>query len=314
MTEYLIKRLIALLPVLMIVGLAGFLLINLIPGDPVAVMLGHDATQEEIENLRHEMGLDLPVFTRLLRWYAKLFQGDLGYSIFLHRPVLQAIKERLEPTILLTFMSLIISGTLGISMGILAAIRRNTRIDQFIMTLSVLGMSIPSFWLALIFIQIFAVYLGVLPVAGYTPLSDGPWLTFKSLLLPALTLGFIQSTFIARMTRSSMLEVLNQDYIRTAKAKGLTLRKVIFVHALRNAFIPIATVLGLALGSLMAGAIVVETVFALPGVGQMVLASIARRDYPMVQGILLFIASIYVIINFLVDLFYVILDPRVKYV
>lgn len=314
MTAYLIKRLIALLPVLLIVGFSGFLLINLIPGDPVAVMLGHDATQEDIDRLRHEMGLDLPLLTRLIRWYSKLFRGDLGYSIFLHRPVLQAIKERLEPTLLLTVMSLLISGTLGISMGITAAVKRNTRIDQLVMSLSVLGMSIPSFWLALIYIQVFAVYLGVLPVAGYAPLSEGIWLTVKSLFLPALTLGFIQSTFIARMTRSSMLEVLNQDYIRTAKAKGLPQRKVIYVHALRNAFIPIATVLGLALGSLMAGAIVVETVFALPGVGQMVLASIARRDYPMVQGILLFIASVYVFVNFLVDLFYVALDPRVKYV
>ncbi|MBT9144370.1 MAG: Glutathione transport system permease protein GsiC [candidate division WS2 bacterium] len=314
MTEYLIKRLIALLPVLLIVGLSGFLLINLIPGDPVAVMLGPEATQEDVDRLRHEMGLDLPLFTQLIRWYSRLFRGDLGYSIFLHRPVLQAIRERLEPTLLLTFMSLLISTTLGISMGILAAVRRNTRIDQLVMSLSVLGMSIPSFWLALIFIQVFAVHIEILPVAGYTPISEGIWQTIRSLFLPALTLGFIQSTFIARMTRSSMLEVLSQDYIRTAKAKGLTQRKVIYVHALRNAFIPIATVLGLVLGSLMSGAVVVETVFALPGVGQAVLASIARRDYPMVQGILLFIAFIYVFVNFLVDILYVALDPRVKYV
>lgn len=314
MTEYLIKRLIALLPVLMIVGLSGFLLINLIPGDPVAVMLGPEATLEDINYLRHELGFDLPLPTRLIKWYSRLFRGDLGYSIFLHRPVLQAIIERLEPTLLLTFMALLISGTLGITMGITAAVNRNTLIDQLVMSLSVLGMSIPSFWLALIFMQVFAVYLRVLPVAGYTPISEGLLQTVRSLFLPALTLGFIQSTFIARMTRSSMLEVLSQDYIRTAKAKGLPQRKVIYVHALRNAFIPIATVLGLALGSLMAGAIVVETVFALPGVGQMVLASIARRDYPMVQGILLFIATIYVFINFLVDIFYVALDPRVKYV
>ncbi|MBT9165293.1 MAG: Glutathione transport system permease protein GsiC [candidate division WS2 bacterium] len=314
MTEYLIKRLIALIPVLLIVGFSGFLLIHLIPGCPVAVMLGPEATQEDIDKLRHEMGLDLPLLTRLIRWYSRLFRGDLGYSIFLHRPVLQAIIERLEPTLLLTFMALLISGTLGITMGITAAVNRNTLIDQLVMSLSVLGMSIPSFWLALIFIQVFAVYFGILPVAGYTPVSEGPFQAVKSLFLPALTLGFIQATLIARMTRSSMLEVLSQDYIRTAKAKGLTQRKVIYVHALRNAFIPIATVLGLALGSLMAGAVVVETVFALPGVGQMVLASIFRRDYLMVQGILLFIASIYVFINFLVDLFYVVLDPRVKYV
>lgn len=314
MREYLIKRLLALIPVLLIVGLIGFTLLNMIPGDPAAVMLGPEASLEEIIKLRHEMGLDLPALVRLGRWYVKLFQGDLGYSIFLYRPVLQAIIERLEPTLMLTFMALLIAGFLGITMGITAAIKRGSIIDQVVMSFSLLGLSIPSFWLALILIVTFSLTLRLFPVAGYTPLVEGWLKSIRDLTLPALTLGIIQSAFIARMTRSSMLEVLNQDYIRTAKAKGLGFFRVIIVHALRNAFIPIMTVLGLSLGSLMAGAIVVETVFALPGVGQLVLASISRRDYPMVQGILLFIASIYVFVNFLVDVLYVILDPRIKYV
>lgn len=314
MREYLLKRMAALIPVLLIVGLIGFTLLNLIPGDPAAVMLGPEASMEDITALRSEMGLDLPVSLRLVRWYIRLFQGDLGDSIFLHRPVLQAIIERLEPTILLTFMALLIAGVLGITMGITAAIKRGTFIDQMVMSLSLLGLSIPSFWLALILIVVFALMLRLFPVAQYSPLAEGWWKTLHHLTLPAFTLGFIQSAFIARMTRSSMLEVLNQDYIRTARAKGLSFSKVILVHALRNAFIPIMTVMGLSLGGLMSGAIVVETVFALPGIGQMVLASIARRDYPMVQGILLFIALVYVFVNFLIDLFYVILDPRIKYV
>ncbi len=314
MREYILKRIAALIPVLLIVGLIGFTLLSLIPGDPAAVMLGPEASMEDIIALRSEMGLDLPAPVRLFRWYVRLFQGDLGYSIFLYRPVLQAIIERLEPTMLLTFMALIIAGVLGITMGITAAIKRGTFIDQMVMSLSLLGLSIPSFWLALILIVFFALTLGLFPVAGYSPIEDGWWKTLHHLTLPAFTLGFIQSAFIARMTRSSMLEVLNQDYIRTAKAKGLGFYKVIVVHALRNAFIPIVTVMGLSLGGLMAGAIVVETVFALPGIGQLVLASISRRDYPMVQGILLFIASVYVLVNFLVDVLYVILDPRIKYV
>lgn len=314
MTRYILRRSVALLPVLLIVATVGFVLIHLAPGDPAAVMLGPDATPQEVESLRHILGLDQPLILQLARWYARVLQGDLGYSIFLHRPVIQAITERLEPTVLLTTMSLAVGIAMGVPAGIIAAVRRNSWVDQATMGLALCGLTVPSFWLGLNLILVFSLYLGLFPVAGYTPFKESVPAALRSLVLPALTLGFTGSALIARMTRSSMLEVLSEDYIRTARSKGSPERKVIYRHALRNAMIPTLTVIGLTIGGLLAGAVVTETVFALPGVGRLVISSVLRRDYPVIQGVLMFIASMYVLVNLLIDLLYVSLNPRIKYV
>jgi peptide/nickel transport system permease protein len=259
------------------------------------------------------MGLNRPLHVQLLRWYSRTLRGDLGESIFLQRPVRQAIFERLEPTVLLTTMALAIAMAIGIPAGVVSAVQRNSWVDQVAMGVALFGVSVPGFWLGLNLILLFSVYLGLFPVAGYEPLAQSVGGAVRSLVLPALTLGIGGSALIARMTRSSMLEVLGQDYVRTARAKGNIERRVIIRHALRNAMIPTVTVIGLALGGLLAGAIVTETVFALPGVGRLVISSVQRRDYPVIQGILMFIASVYVLVNLLIDIVYVYLDPRVKY-
>lgn len=313
MKRYLIRRLLALIPVLFIVGLIGFLILNLIPGDPALVILGPEATLDQVAKLRKELGLDMPIYIRLFYWYIKLFKFDLGNSIFLSRPVIKAIFERLQPTILLSLFSLIIASIIGVTTGIFAALKRGTWIDSFFTGLAVFGLSIPSFWLSLILIIIFGVWLKWFPVAGFVPLKDGLLNCLKTITLPSLVLGFVSSAFISRVTRSSMLEVLNQDYVKVALAKGLKRIDVIYKHALRNAILPIITVMGLTLGNLLSGAVIVETVFAIPGVGQLVLSSIQRRDYPLTQGILLFTATIFVIINLLVDIIYALLDPRIRY-
>ncbi|MGQ0570496.1 MAG: ABC transporter permease [Armatimonadota bacterium] len=313
MTGYILRRLIALLPVLLIVATVGFFLIYLTPGDPAAVMLGPDATEDDLDQLRRIMGLDRPLVVQLALWYSRTLRGDLGYSIFLQRPVLQAIAERIEPTALLTLMSLGIAVAIGLPAGMVAAVRRNSWLDQASMGVALFGVSVPSFWLGLNLILVFSVYLGLFPVAGYVPLQESVLGAIRSLVLPAVTLGIGGSALIARMTRSSMLEVLGQDYIRTARAKGSAERRVITGHALRNAMIPTVTVIGLALGGLLAGAVVTETVFALPGVGRLVISSVLRRDYPVVQGVLVFIAAIYVLVNLVIDLLYLYLDPRITY-
>ncbi len=313
MSGYILRRVIALLPVLLIVATVGFFLIYLTPGDPASVMLGPDATTDDLDNLRHLMGLDRPLLVQLGRWYLRTLQADFGYSIFLQRPVLSAIFERIEPTALLTLMSLFVAVAIGIPAGVVAAVRRNTWVDQSAMGIALFGVSVPNFWLGLNLILVFSVYFGLFPVAGYVPLAQSLSGALRSLVLPAFTLGISSSALIARMTRSSMLEVLGQDYVRTARAKGNKERKVIYGHALRNAMIPTITVIGLAMGGLLSGAVVTETVFALPGVGRLVISSVLRRDYPVVQGVLMFIAAIYVLVNLLIDLLYVYLDPRVKY-
>jgi len=313
MIGYVLRRLVALLPVLLIVSTVGFFLIYLTPGDPAAVMLGPDATAEEIQNLRTQMGLNRPLHIQLLHWYSRTLRGDLGDSIFLQRPVRQAIIERLEPTALLTLLALAVAIAIGVPAGVVSAVRRNSWMDQVAMGVALFGVSVPGFWLGLNLILFFSVYLGLFPVAGYVPVAQSVAGAVRSLVLPALTLGIGGSALIARMTRSSMLEVLGQDFVRTARAKGNQERRVILRHALRNAMIPTVTVIGLALGGLLAGAIVTETVFVLPGVGRLVINSVARRDYPVIQGVLMFIASIYVVVNLFIDVIYVYLDPRVKY-
>ncbi len=313
MKKYLFNRILTLIPTLLIVATIGYLLIYMAPGDPAAVMLGEEADVTEVIRLRTEMGLDRPIYVQLGRWFARIARGDLGYSFFLQRTVTQAILDRLEVTMLLTAYSMIIAIILGVTIGIIAAVKHNTIVDQLMMGIALLGVSMPSFWLGINFILLFALGARWFPAAGYVDIADGLFMHIRSLTLPSLTLGFISAAPIARMTRSSMLQVLNQDYIRTARAKGLIEFSVIISHAFRNAMIPTITMVGMTVGSLISGAIVTETVFALPGVGRLVIQSIGRRDYPTVQGVLIFIAFIYVLVNLLVDILYLYLDPRVKY-
>jgi peptide/nickel transport system permease protein len=246
-------------------------------------------------------------------WLGRVARGDLGRSFFLKMPVREAITDRLETTLLLTAYGLVIAVVLGVSMGIVAAVKHNTIIDQSLMVVALFGVSMPSFWLGLNLILLFALRWNLFPAATYTPLANGLWPCLRSLTLPSFTLGFVSAAPIARMVRSSMLQVLNQDYIRTARAKGQQERAVILSHAFRNALIPTVTMIGMTVGSLIGGAMVIEQVFALPGVGRLVLSSIGRRDYPVIQGILLYFAAIYVVVNLVVDILYVYLDPRVKY-
>jgi peptide/nickel transport system permease protein len=276
-------------------------------------MLGLDATMQEIDELRREMGLDQPLYKQFLIWAGNVLRGDLGRSIFLNQPVSTAIVEHLECTISLALLALTYSVLVAIPIGVIAAVKQNAWQDKLVMSFALFGVSAPSFWLGLMAIFIFSVYLGWFPSQGYEMIEDGvrQWLWF--IILPALTLGIQTAALIARMTRSSMLEVLRQDYIRTARAKGLMEKRVVFKHALKNGLIPVLTVVGMTLGQLLGGAVITETVFSLPGIGQLVITAIKNRDYAMVQGVIMFIAVIYVFANLLVDILYGWFDPRIKY-
>jgi len=312
-SRYIIRRVLAAIPVMLIVTTTVFTLLYLTPGDPAGVILGPDATPERINELRERLGLNDPWHVQMLRWYGKLAQGDLGDSLSVsNRTVAQAIAERAEPTILLTSLALLVSLLLGVPAGILSALGRGRWVDALVMFIAILGVSMPSFWLGLNLIYVFAVSMRVLPLAGYQGLDQGPQETIRYLILPAITLGLAQGALLARMTRSMMLETLNEDYVRTAWAKGLDKPAVVIGHALRNALIPLVTVIGLSFAVLMGGAVITEQVFNIPGVGRLLIQAIGRRDYPLVQGIVLIIALMYVLINLAVDLVYGILDPRLR--
>lgn len=313
MGAYFLKRVISLIPVLLIVMTVDFLVIHLIPGDPAAVMAGPNATLSDIARLRSLLNLDLPIHVQFLRWMGRALRGDLGDSLFLGRTVTRAMWERAEPTLLLTTYGLLVAVAIGMPLGLAAAVRRNTILDRGFMLLAVLGVSIPTFWLGLIFIYAFAVNLRWLPAAGYASLSDGFGANLRYLILPALALGLNQSALVARMTRSFMLEVLSEDYIRTARSKGLGESLVILRHALRNVLVPTVTVVGLIFAVLIGGAVATEIVFNIPGAGRLLIDSVLRRDYPVIQGAVLYIALAFVIINLVVDMLYVVIDPRIKY-
>ncbi len=312
MAKYLLMRILSLLPVLAVVAVVDFIIIHLTPGDPAAVILGSDATDFDLARLREQLGLNLPIYVQFGRWLWGVLQGNLGWSIFMDMPVTTAIWQHLGPTVSLTVMAETIAIVLAIPIGVMAAVNRGTWIDQSFMTLALLGISIPSFWIGLNFILLFAVQLNWLPAAGYQPLSNGLLNHLKYLIMPAVSLGIMQGALIARMTRSSLLEVLNENYIRTAEAKGLNRWIVIYKHALRNAFIPILTVIGLTFAVLIGGAVVTETVFNIPGIGKLIVTSVLRRDYVVIQGTVLMTAAAYVLINLLVDLTYAWIDPRVR--
>ncbi|MET3288790.1 UNVERIFIED_CONTAM: peptide/nickel transport system permease protein [Brevibacillus sp. OAP136] len=313
MGSYAFNRILSLLPVLAVVAIVSFFIIHLTPGDPASLMLGPEATQEDLANLREQLGINVPVYLQFINWSLGVLHGDLGYSIFMDMPVTQAIGDYITPTISLSIMAEVIGVLFAIPLGIAAARRRGTWMDQSFMMIALLGISIPSFWMGLAFILLFAVQLGWLPAAGYQPLSKGLLTHLSYMILPALSLGIMQGALIARMTRSSMLEVLGENYIRTAEAKGLKQRIVIYKHALRNAFIPILTVIGLSFATLIGGAVVTEMVFNIPGIGKLVINSVLRRDYAVIQGTVLMVACAYVLINLIVDLLYAVIDPRVRF-
>ena len=314
MTTYLLRRLLALLPVMLVVVTIVFFLIHLIPGDPVAVILGPEANAEQIEAARRELGLDRPLPEQLVRFYTRLLRGDLGRSYFLDRPVTTALWERAEPTLVLMASALFVAVLIGVPSGIVAGAYPGSGWDRVLMTLALLGVCIPGFWLSLNFIYLFSVRLGWLPVAGYASVFSDPVAAFRYMLLPAVSLGFSQSALIARIARSCMIEVLRQDYIRTARAKGLAERSVIYLHAFRNALVPVVTVIGITMAILIGGAVVTEIVFNIPGLGRLIISAILRRDYPVVQGVVLLTAAAYMLINLVVDMVYAFIDPRIRYV
>jgi len=313
MKLYILRRVLAVLPVMLVVATVAFILIHLAPGDPASVIAGPYASPEDVAKLRQRLGLDQSLVIQLVRWYGRLVSGDLGDSIFLRRPVLQAIVERAEPTLLLTAFATLVAVLIGIPAGVVSARYHNSVADQSLMVLALLGISIPNFLLGLLMILAFGVWLGWLPVAGYVPLEAGLWSNLRSLLMPSVSLGLVQSALIARITRSSMLDVLREQYIITGRAKGLHERWVVYKHALKNAVIPTLTVVGITIAILLGGAVVIETVFNIPGLGRLIISAVLRRDYPVVQGVVLLIAAVYMLVNLLVDLAYLALDPRIRY-
>lgn len=291
----------------------AFVLIHLSPGDPASLIAGPYATADDIVKIRHHLGLDEPLPLQLVRWYGRLVRGDLGDSIFLRKPVTDAILDRLEPTLLLTLFATAIAVLLGVPAGVVSARFHGSRTDQTVMTATMVGISVPNFLLGLLLILAFGVRLGWFPVAGYAPLEDGWLATLRSLVMPAFALGLVQSALIARITRSSMLDVLREPFITAGRARGLAEATVVFKHALTVALIPIVTIVGISFAILIGGTVVIETVFNIPGLGRLIISAVLRRDYPVIQGVVLCIAVVYMLVNLLIDLSYLVLDPRVRY-
>jgi peptide/nickel transport system permease protein len=313
MIYYVIRRLLSTLVVMAVVAFVVFSLLYLTLGDPAAVIAGDIATSEDIQRIHERLGLDDPFLVQFGRWVRALAHGDLGTSIFTNLPVTQLIAQRVEPTLSLTLCTLVISIAVAVPLGVVAAAKAGTWFDRAVMAFSVLGFSVPVFVLAYILILTLSVQLDWLPVQGYRSFRDGVWQWFRHLILPSIALGTVYVALIARMTRASMLDVLAQDYVRTAQAKGLAPDQVLLGHALKNAAIPIVTIIGIGVALLISGAIVTETVFALPGIGRLTVDAILRRDYPIIQGVTLLFSAVYVLVNLAVDLSYALFDPRIRY-
>ncbi|MBX3142987.1 MAG: ABC transporter permease [Trueperaceae bacterium] len=313
MITYLVRRLGSLVATMLVVGIVVFFVVRSVPGDVTSALLGQDATPQQIADLRERLNLDQPVPAQFVAWFGGIVTGDLGNSIYMRMPVIKAIQQRIEPTGMLALTASVVAILLGITLGVIAAVKHGTFIDYVVMVVAMLGLSLPTFWLGLLMIMLFAVTLQWLPAAGYAPLADGPVNTLRYLVMPAVALGFSQAAVIARMTRSSVLDTLGEDFVRTARSKGLAPRRVVLRHALRNAMIPVLTVIGLSVATLAGGVVVTETVFNIPGAGRLVIESVQRRDYPVIQGAVIAVALVYAAINLLVDLSYLALDPRVRY-
>ena len=312
MGRFIIRRLLASIPVLFFVSLITFGLLWLVPGDPASIFLDASATAEALDRVRHELGLDRPFLVRMGEWYVRLLQGDLGTSLLLNRSVTEAILERLPITLSLTAMAFVVSVLLGVTAGLMAAVRHGRAADQSLMSLALLGLSIPEFWLGLVLVWLVAVLVPIFPAGDYVAFAKDPLQWARHLALPTFTLACIQMGFVARMTRSSMLEVLSQDFVRTARAKGLPEPYVVLRHGLVNAMVPIVTVMGIMVGALLGGAVVTEQVFSIPGLGRLIIGAVLSRDFPVIQGGLLFLALIYLSVNLAVDLLYAAIDPRVR--
>ncbi|KFC66233.1 Dipeptide transport system permease protein DppB [Devosia sp. LC5] len=313
MLRYLGKRFLLILPTIFVPLILVFLLLRLSPGDPAGMMLGDQATAEQIAALRTQLGLDQPIWVQFLLWLKGIVTLDLGNSIFFREPVMQIVPRYAGVTIMLTLVALTLAILIGITMGLISAMNRNRPIDRGVVTTAVLGISLPEFWFALLLIFIFAVTLRWFPVAGYNPPSAGVIAFASTIFLPALALGVRQSALMTRMMRSSMLDVLNEPYITTARAQGLPESKVIGQYAMRTAAMPVVTVAGLSAGYMLGGAVAIEIIFALPGLGRMLVEAVGRRDYPLVEGGVLTISLVLAVLNLAIDLIYAILDPRIRY-
>jgi len=313
MISYILRRLAATVPVLFTVAVMVFLMLRLTPGDPAAIIAGDNATTQQILDIRTKLGLEQPILQQFVIWLGNILRGDLGESFFFRKTVFELISERIEPTLSLAFFTIVLAVVIAIPLGVLAAYRQGTWIDRIVMGFSVIGFSVPVFVIGYLLIYIFAIKLGWFPVQGYQRIGGGVWPWFRSLVLPAFTLSVIYIALIARMTRTSVLEVLSEDYIRTARAKGQTELKVLFQHALKNAAVPIVTVVGIGVALLIGGVVVTESVYSIPGLGRLTVDAVLARDFPVIQAIILAFSFVYVLINLIVDLSYTIFDPRIRY-
>lgn len=313
MPKTIVSRLLQAVPVLLIFAVLVFMLMHLLPGDPAVAIAGTDASPEAIDKIRDQLGLNRPILVQLLAWFAQIAQGDFGRSIVLNQSVLSAVAERLPVTLSLSLLSLLVTLPIGIVLGVVAAYWRNSWVDTVVMLAALLGVSLPGFWVGILSVLLFSVNLGWFPPSGYVPLGQGVWPWLSSLIQPAVVLALFQIGFLARITRSAMLDVMDQDFIRTARAKGVDEFQTIAKHAFRNTLIPVVTVLGITVSLLIGGAVVIEQVFALPGIGRLIVQGILARDYPLVQGTMLLFGFAFVLINILVDIIYTFVDPRVRY-
>jgi peptide/nickel transport system permease protein len=313
MVAYALRRILATFPVMLLVALFVFSLLYIAPGDPAAIIAGDQATPADVARIRVSLGLDRPYLVRFGDWLWHVLHGDLGTSIFTSLPVTQMIAQRIEPTLSLMVMTVVFAIIIAIPLGVLAAWKHGTWIDRIVMVICVLGFSVPVFVVGYLLAYVFALSLDWLPVQGFTPISDGFWPFIRSLILPTVVLGSAYVALLARITRATMLDVLSQDYVRTARAKGVGQRAILFVHALKNAAVPIVTIIGNGVALLIGGAVVTESVFAIPGLGRLTVDAILRRDYPIIQGVVLLFSISYVLVNLAVDLLYTLFDPRIRY-
>jgi peptide/nickel transport system permease protein len=313
MLSYIGRRVLSTLPVMAIVALFVFSLLYIAPGDPAAVIAGDQASPADVERIRAGLGLDRPFLVQFGSWVWRILHGDLGTSIFTNLPVSSMIGQRMEPTLSLMIVTLVLTLVIAVPLGVVAAWKAGSLIDRAIMTFAVFGFSLPVFVVGYILAYVFALKFEWLPVQGYTPFSQGVWPWLQNLILPAVALGCVYVALIARITRAAMLEVLQQDYIRTARAKGLAQTPILFIHALKNASVPIVTVIGIGIALLIGGAVVTESVFAIPGLGRLTVDAILRRDYPVIQGVVLLFSFVYVLVNLGIDLLYTVIDPRIRY-
>lgn len=313
MIAYLSKRVLSTVPVLVVVGFFVFGLLHLAPGDPAATIAGDQASSADIAHIRQNLGLDQPFWTQFAMWIVHILHGNFGQSLFSGEPVLTLIGQSIGPTVSLAVLTVLVSVLIAVPLGVLAAVKASSWMDRFVMAGSVMGYSVPLFVVAYVLAYVFSLKLHWLPVQGYASLSAGVWPWLSHLIMPSLALGAVYVALIARITRSSILDVFRQDYIRTARAKGLPAVPILFIHALKNAGIPIITIVGIGFGSLLSGTIVTEAVFAIPGLGHLTIDAVLRRDYPVIQGLVLVFSASYVLVNLLIDLTYGLFDPRIRY-